>query len=468
MRLLTLSFLLLFAQYVDARTTPKLLVVVVVDQMRGDCLTNFAPQFKKGFKKLMDEGAWYTNAHHTHVPTATAPGHAAIATGQLPEKTGIVGNTWYNMQIGKRVYAVTDENKGAGPYMLEAPTFGDALKKKNNLSKVVAISFKDRSAILLGGKKADMALWFDSSKKHFTTSSFYGESPLWLEAFNEKIKVNTTALADKMTFKLAQKAFDVYDLGKDDNPDVLLIGFSALDSIGHRAGPGSTEVNRQLAILDEIIGDLISFLETRLGHEAFDLVLTSDHGVLPTPEKPSGVKINAKRITFKNLEESVETALQTIQPRADKWVAEVIFPSIYLYPTHAKKQSAPWKDFIGKAVQELQKLDGIESVFSPIQINKADPYFDIYQHSYYAGRSGDLILRPRYGVLITKHSYATDHGTPYAYDTHVPLIFWGNAFKTQKFDAHTAVINIAPTCAELLDVPFSRNEYSRILKEAFN
>ncbi|MGH7455488.1 MAG: alkaline phosphatase family protein [bacterium] len=177
--------------------TPKLAVVIVVDQMRYDYLVRFAGLFSGGLAKLWREGAVFSNAHHDHANTETAPGHATLLTGSYPSHHGIVANDWHERQTGRKIYCVDDSNKalvksgdtvandayaidGKGPHRLQRHTLGDWLKAKYPRAKVISISGKDRSAILMAGFEADAAYWFYAPSGGFVSSRYYLEAlPAW-------------------------------------------------------------------------------------------------------------------------------------------------------------------------------------------------------------------------------------------------------------------------------------------------
>ena len=182
-RLLVLSLLLASA---GAQAAVRLGVVVVVDQMRPEYLDR-SDLPDGGFRRLRREGAVFTNARHLHIPTETGPGHAALSTGRGPAVHGIVANDWYDRSTGSETYCVQDSVYGIGPEHLRGPTLADALKANDPRTRVFAVSGKDRGAVLLGGRKADVVLWFDRVKGEFTTSSYY-RRPSWLAAFNAELK----------------------------------------------------------------------------------------------------------------------------------------------------------------------------------------------------------------------------------------------------------------------------------------
>lgn len=211
MKKLILGFLI-FSSFLNAQEKPKLVVGIVVDQMKMEYLYRFANDFSdNGFKKLMNKGYTFHNMHYNYMPTYTAPGHAAIFTGALPNVNGIVGNDWFNKATGKEMYCTDDESvttlvEGTesegkmSPKNLFSTTITDELKLATNFkSKVIGISIKDRGAILPAGHFADWAFWYTKTG-NFISSSFYGQKlPDWTIQFN----------AEKNYLKYIEKGWDL-------------------------------------------------------------------------------------------------------------------------------------------------------------------------------------------------------------------------------------------------------------------
>lgn len=175
---------------------PKLVVLVVVDQMRFDYFERLGPQWNGGFARLRDEGRVFSSAYHEHALTETAPGHATISTGNDPARHGIVANRWYDRATKRKVNAVDDpqveilghpDATGVSAATLLRPGIGDQLQAEHPDAVVISMAVKDRAAILLGAKHPDAAIWYDDSFGGFTTSTYYGDArPAWVDAYNGK------------------------------------------------------------------------------------------------------------------------------------------------------------------------------------------------------------------------------------------------------------------------------------------
>ncbi len=479
MRSLTLSLcLLVLAQ--GSWAAPRLLVVISVDQFRGDFLDRFSEKFTGGIKELFEGGAVLTNAHHPHVPTATAVGHAAIMTGRFPGENGIVGNRWWDRLSRRTVKASDDSVHGKGPEQLLSYTLGDVLKAKHPDSIVVSVSLKPRSAIMMGGKKADAAIWFDEKKGKFATSSYYGKEPAWLDSFNKELyakggrlarkkrkhyeKLMATPLADRLVLDLAEKALLELPLGEDRTPDILAISFSGTDFVGHRYGPYSRRMTKQILALDGYIGELLDVLKSKVPRKDLAVVLTGDHGALPVVEGRQGKALKAVRVRSQSFKTMLEAGLQKRHPAPGReWLVKLHFPHVYLNRELVGIRGLEWSEFLNDAAEVVEGLEGVAKVFVFGTVDIRDPHARAYARSFHPARSGDLVIRPKRHASFTSQQKGTGHGSPYRYDTHVPIIFWGGDFRTGLFSQKTPVTDIAPTCAAWLGLEFPPANGRRVL-----
>ena len=316
---------------------PALTVVISVDQMRADYMTRFGKEFTGGFARLARERRLHARASRS-CPDRDAPG-AALMTG-APSQHGIVGNEWWDKKEGRAIYAVEDAERWRGPVNLECPTLGDALKASSTASLVVSVSGKDRAAILMGGHKADLALWYDRSSGQFVTSGVYGRMPDWVWLWDDALripvdqreKIASTPRLDAMTLELAAKAIEQSRLGGRGVPDLLAISLSVTDILGHAYGPDSPQMREQLLALDKSLGAFFDGLDRRFGRDGYALALSADHGVTPLPEMSAAP--GALRLISKGLERDLETALRAklgAPPKAGaSWVLDVHSPYVYL------------------------------------------------------------------------------------------------------------------------------------------
>ncbi len=496
---------------IDAQETqqPKLIVGIVVDQMRYDYLTKFYNDFgEDGFKRLLREGLNCKNVHYTYKPTYTGPGHATIFTGTSPSVHGIVGNNWFERSEKESVYCVKlndGDSSSFSPKRLLVETFADALKQHSNFnSKSFGISLKDRGAILPAGHLADGAYWFSSEKGVWQSDAYYlNNNPVWLQEFNaqdyskrylsegwtlsQSISEYSESAPDlnsyefpltknsKTTFPYdlvkAQKesdwgilkkvpqgnqmSADLFKLliekeliGKDDYTDFVSLSFSATDYVGHIFGVQSVEVHDTYIKLDKTIADILQFLDNNVGKEKYTLFLTSDHGAgmprayLKEKGIPSG-KLDGREIS-KNLK---RIAVQ--EGVSEDWIARVMNLNVYFNDSLKATEEEKYQRLKLKCSQWLNKQKGIARVVDLENISDSeDKREKMVLEGVHPKRSGDLVL-----VEEANWSSYTDkgstHGSPYEYDTHVPLLFYGFGIpKGEVLSAHP-VRSIVPSLSLL-------------------
>lgn len=453
------SILFLFLSSISAAWgAPRLVVVVVVDQLRPDYFERYGQEFTGGFKILSERSAFKATAAIPFVPTETAPGHAAIATGEPPNVTGIIGNDWYDRAAKKKVRAAQLSDDNTGPAFLLAPTVGDRLKERTPLSRVASFSLKDRSALMMGGHRADLVVWFSTATKGFTSLP---QTPEWLIPINDELAGKLSGVkpadflasseSDEWLFRLVDRYLDESQIGKYTTPDLLWISFSATDYIGHRHGPDGVEMRGHLKNFDQTLQKLLETLDRKVGADHYDLVLTADHGVMPIPESPEGRKQGARRLFTNNFERLLERRIQNLFPAPGRnWVLETLIPDIYLDRELADSLQLSWPAFIKQVVGMIEGIDEVAHVFvTPVSEDK-DPFTKAYQASVYPSRSGDLLVRMKPYVLTTEHATGTSHGSPYDYDTRIPLFYYGPDFKGKQFSETVLITDIAPTLADIL------------------
>jgi len=511
---------------------PKLILVLSIDQMRFDYLTRFDDLYKGGFRTLLDQGAIFSNANFRHAMTWTGPGHSVILSGRYPRHSGIVANDWYDPFLKRVVDAVEDpahsplggEGSGASPVNFIGSTLGDVLKQKSPESRVAAVSLKDNSAILMAGPRGDAAYWYETSGGNFITSTYYmSTAPTWLEKWNgqrlpdqyagqkwerlledenlyEKYAgpdaiegewdrkdivfphsirgappewgfyndLRRTPFVDEMTLSVSLEALKAHRLGEDNSTDILAIGFSATDVIGHTYGAESQEVMDQLLRLDLILEDLFEEVEARVGLDHTLVVLTSDHGVLPLVETLQAKGIEARRAHPQVLEAAVEQALEKKYPGVENLIADSR-RDIYLDEEVMQRHQLKRQEVETTIIDALLSTGLVEAVYTHSQLlsdkPSNDPYIELFRNSFFQPRS------PHLTVLVKKYTYlepyvgGTGHGTPYDYDRHVPIIFMGADIEPGSYPDPCGPQDIAPTLAQLLGFDYPREEDSRLLSE---
>lgn len=524
----------------DRARAPRLLVVISIDQMRGDTMTRFAGYMRHGLRRMQTEGMTFAEAHHDHGVTVTAAGHATLSTGCTPASTGIIGNDWFDRASGKQEYCTGDDSArivdpvpGAvgfqSPRNLRRPALGDWLKAKNPASKVFSIAGKDRSAILMGGRKPDGAYWYNDKSGRFVTSSYYATSiPKWLESFNAVSRDNAfrtgwvqsmkpedylissedavptendckettfphgftpdapgalesfrkdilkTPFADEMTLDAAQLLISSEGLGADRNPDILWIGLSAADYVGHAYGPLSQEAQDYYFRIDRRLGEFLRFLDERIGPSGYVVALSSDHGSMPLPEDLARRGYPSSRVLTKDFDAMLRTA--TDLAGAELGLTKPLYRTsdyagVYIDLAEATAlgiESARVRKRVAAKVRELGFVaDAMtwEELSAPVDAGDRQ-YLDMYRRSFASDRSPDVLVRPKEFVLMAWKKCGTSHGTPYRFDTHVPMLFFGAGIPAGQSNDRVRTIDLAPTLAALLSVTPPSNVDGRILRLA--
>ena len=326
--------------------TPKLVVIVVIDQFRGDMLERYRSELKgRGFRLFLDEGAWFPDCYYNYANTKTAPGHATIGTGAYTDGHGIENNEFWDASRGyaHKVSSVEDERYslvdlpagskdavGASPRNLRASTLGDELRlATQGRSRVFGVSLKDRAAILPPGQAANAAFWLDDASGHFTTSTYYMEHLLsWAGAFNSGNRLGEAAKAagvdgkgkysagieltpesNRYELDFAQALVTGEHLGKNPTTDPLTISLSAHDVVGHRYGPDSEQEHQMVLGLDRDLDRFFGWLDATVGLKNVWIALTADHGVAPVPATAAALGMNAATVDMKVLAQNINTGL---------------------------------------------------------------------------------------------------------------------------------------------------------------
>ena len=495
----------------------RLVLLIAVDQFRYDYLTRFRADYTDGLKRLLTEGAVFTDASLEHYPTVTAVGHATMLTGATPSVSGIIGNDWFDRSIRASVTSVSDPTvsqlggsgtTGASPRRLLVSTVGDEIKMSSrapkgapNAPRVIGMSLKDRSAILPGGHSADASYWWDTKSGNFVTSTYYvNELPPWVKAFNDQKTPDTFAgrawtliakpappvkqlspdrtaalydgiyaspFGNELLESFADAALTAEQLGQRGVTDLLSVSFSSNDSVGHSLGPDSPEV-RDIAIkTDRAIGRLLSRVDRLVGLQHVLVALTADHGVAPVPEVAKQMGLNAGRMTSNELFVPIQQVLEA-KFGPGKWVASTAGSSPYLdYDLIAKMKADP-AEVRQTAAAAAMAVPHVARVYTRDQLQRGEVSNDRVGQRVLRGfnpqRSGDLeILLEPYWM---RQATGTTHGTPYNYDSHIPLILMGSRIKPGEYSDHVALNDLAPTLATIAGVEIPGGSSGRVLTEA--
>jgi len=496
---------------------PKLVVAIVVDQFRYDYLTRFRNDYKGGLDRMLRQGAVFTNARYEQAPTVTAVGHSIVMTGAMPAVSGIVGNTWIDRKTGKQVTSVCDSNfhvvgaetpepgprcedsDPASPNRLLVSTVGDELRNRDERSKVFGISLKARSAILPSGHRANGAFWFDDKSGAFVSSDFYfAELPEWVREFNhQKLadeylsrkwpgfdswdfhadagslrpyeKIPASPWGNELLEKLAERAIDAEKLGQREATDLLTLSFSSNDYVGHQTGPDAPEVRDMCMRTDQLLAKLFDLVERKVGLDNSLFVLSADHGVAPVPETQRQRKMPGDYV-YVDLEDIVRSAFAK-QFGDGEYIAGTVDNTIYLdHKAMEEKKIDPSMAYRAAAEALLAVPQAhVARVFTRDQLEHGiagDAVSRALINGFYPPRSGDIIvLFEPYYMPFSKLPTRTTHFTPYNYDTHVPVIFFGAGVKPGWRSNNVQVNDIAPTLAALMDVELPSGAFGRVLTE---
>ncbi len=492
---------------------PKLVVIIVIDQFRGDYLERYRDQWGEGgFRLLLDHGADFTDCNYDYANTRTAPGHATLLTGAYTNGHGIMANDWWDPQKKAMVQAADDDQTklvgiaggapGASPHNLLADTLGDELKlATHGKARVFGIALKDRASVLPAGFAANGAYWIDRATGAWITSTYYrSELPRWAQDFNDSKRagkylnqdwkdsngnllrstrppagkpvnfydlVGSTPLANDYEFEFARELITYEKLGSGPATDLLIISLSANDILGHKVGPDSAEMQAMALATDRQLAGFFEFLGHQIGLANVWIALSADHGISPLPEFAAGLHLPAANISGDKIRAQINRGLSARFSHSAEYVEELDYPVTWLNSeafaaVKANEQEA--EHVVGEAL----KTTGLRSYYTRSQLERGDaPNTGLglkYLHSY-SPLGGWYVLGvpPPFTIGFIG---GTDHATPYTYDTHVPLAFYGLPFQPGTYRTHAEPVDLAVTLASLLGINAPSHAIGRVLTEA--
>ena len=517
---IVLAFAVALASW-DINAEPRLVVLVAVDQLRAD---RMSPDMPGGLGRLMREGFAYTNATLDHALTATCPGHVAISTGVNPNKAGITYNSFIDHQTMEPRYCLDDsdpvttvlgDSSRRSPKNIKATTLGDWLKETSPRSKVFSVSGKDRTAIAMAGKKPDGAFWFNVKTNGFTTSGYYmSKLPGYVSEFNgtdffvdgfgeilppawnhprrgaraddyvgemqllkrasphplnsdqgagKPTNFYQSPYLDLATAGLAKSIIEDEELGQRGVTDLLAIGFSATDTVGHTYGPFSSEAADALIMLDDALGRLMVMLDVKLDRD-YVLVLTSDHGVMPLPEYlvakgEMACPVENGRVDRLTLGFRIQWHLSwefKIPPGTSANLVDTSLAGlagVVVNERYAKELGVAVEDVVASLEGFLEDEPYIEEAWTVEEILTRDtPMARLYQNSYVPGQSAHVIAQLKETCLVWFFDEGTSHGSPYLYDRHIPMVFYGAKIAAGSSAAEVHSVDIAPTLSGMIGV----------------
>ena len=498
---------------------PRLIVAISIDQFSADLFAQYRQHFTGGLKRLSN-GMAFPSGYQSHAATETCPGHSTILTGARPARTGIIANDWFDpaaRPASPRIYCAEDESvpgstadhPTASPLHLRVQTLGDLMHRADPRSRVVAVAGKDRAAIMMGGHNPDQRWWWDNDSGAFvghrgatppaalrTVNTHVAEAlarardamalpdiceprsraialprhdPVGAGRFARAAGARTAFRAspdlDAAIVDLALGLRDEMNLGEGPATDLLAIGLSATDYVGHTYGTQGAEMCIQLVALDHALSDLFQALD-RHGVD-FVVVLTADHGGLDLPERASAQAGGGARAFAALAPGAVGERIATLLhlgtsplsgtgPSGDMYIdpalpartrARILAEGVAIYRSYPQQVQAV---FTRAEIQATAMPTGEPTAWSLIQRARA---------SYDRQRSGDfyVVLRPRITPITdpTGNGYVATHGSPWDYDRRVPILFWRRGMAPFEQPLPVETVDIMPTLAALIGLPLA-------------
>ena len=460
---------------------PRLVVGVVVDQMRWDYLGRYYEKFSgDGFRRMIDQGYSCNNCLINYLPAVTAIGHASVYTGTTPAFHGICGNNFYI--DGNRVYCTEDstvnvvgtDNQSKGqmsPHNMLSTTIGDQLRLHTDFqSKVIGVSYKERAAILPAGHSATAAYWLDIKNQQFITSTYYmTELPAWAKRQNQLLKTNQAVkkagenigsypLCGTITTDMAIAALRGEQLGKGKQTDMLCVSYSQTDVIGHEYGTRSEQTDAAYLQLDRDLGRLLKALDEQVGRDNYLLFLTADHGAAHNFQFMNDHKLPGGKWLIPDMKDRVESYIAKKLGNPEPVIADEMDYRFFFDRQAIARQGLDLQQVKEVAKECLRQLPNVCFVVDYEQATQQGlpPIIrDRVLMGYHYRRSGDLVVVTNPGY----YSYGkwssptgTTHGEWNPYDAHIPLLFFGWKVPHGATSREVHITDIAPTVCQLLHI----------------
>ncbi len=490
---------------------PRLVVTIVVDQLREDVLERYESTFTGGFRRLLDEGYRFTQASHAHARTSTAPGHATLATGVFPSRHAIVANSWAQRRgfRWENVYAVEDldspilgfENEpalqGRSPLNLNREALPDWFGAADQDSRRVSISKKDRAAVPMGGKNTEHVYWLLPELGRFVTSTYYmNRYPGWLERFNEQVMPGMTESAAWES----QVPAELQGLAR---PDEAIYEYDGVHSVfphvsAEENAPDTTRMQHNVWALDRPPADNAVMALARTVIDEFDLgqrdnvdylsisLSATDrvgHPFGPFSQEVFSTLLNVDALLgdfFELLDSEVGAGTWVVGLSADHGVATMPEYAVELGMVDAERKSVrALRASLAEVLNEVAQAGGspdviaqglakaveerglAEKAYTHFEFTRgapADSFSILYRNSYYPGRAWDDLSRFGVDLRHGEGDYVgfptgTNHESPYWYDRHVPMIFLGSSIVAGVSNDPVYTVDFAPTLAALAGIP---------------
>lgn len=495
--------------------TPRLLVVIVAEQFRADYIDRYRAGFGPGgFERLLAEGAWFRRCRFLHQATLAAPGAAVLSTGAYAEMNGIVADSWYEVEQQRLVGAAESTNSAGAagngeavisPGNLIGSTVADELRLgTDGQSRVISISGRPEPAVFLGGR-GPLGCYWSGADGRFRTSSYYGDAtPDWVEVFNKEhpasrhagaawkavgAEENSAALrvlgaggsdgaesfwplyraspfAIEDTLAFADRAIAEGRLGLGAYPDLLFINLSAPAYLALETGAESPLMRDLVLRLDKSLEAFLAKLDERIPAGNAGVVFTSTHGIPPLPSSARVRGVPSGRVSGPDLVEAMNAALgKQFGPKV--FVEKYVYPFVYLSADARGRAAAERAAMVRAAGEAASKLAGVAGYYSPLASSAPAALADLFRHTWNEERCGSLmLLYEPFFVENYGDGRGTAPGSPYSYDTDVPLILFGRRIRPGIHEGEIDAASVAPTLAALLRIAAPSGATARVLSEA--
>jgi predicted AlkP superfamily pyrophosphatase or phosphodiesterase len=500
--------------------TPTLVIVIAVDQMRGDYLDRFGSMLTGGLARLRRQGAQFTHAYQDHGVTETAPGHASILSGRVPASTGIIRNS--DGVNDSTAPLVETTGPGASPERFMGTTLVDWIQARYPAARVLSVSRKDRSAILMVGVSKSPVYWFSGGR--FTTSRYYADTlPAWVRGINSEVaawhapgdqwnlllsearypeddsvpwehggrdlvfphrvaplavtapgnglNVVDTPYMDSLTLAFALRGVAATGLGRGPAPDILALGLSSSDAVGHAWGPDSREIRDQVVRLDRWLGVFLDSLAKLCDPARTLIVLTSDHGITSYPEtlRAAGHPEAGYVVT-----DTVISAWQyALEDRLGpgRWIGrEYGMVLLDLVALRAHRVNAD--SLTDRLAADLRRVPGVLRVDTRRTLaggdTARDPVLRRWRHAIPEHFPIGAMITLKPNMVFGPPNGTARHGQNSDSDAHVPLVFWYPGIRAARYAERVSTVDIAPTLASILGVTPSEPLSGRVLEQVVN
>jgi predicted AlkP superfamily pyrophosphatase or phosphodiesterase len=498
------------------QTPPKLIVAISVDQFAADLFQQYRQRFDGGLRRL-SQGVVFPNGYQGHNATETCPGHSTILTGSRPSRTGIIANNWFNLSAARedkgiycsedpRVPGSTSSAYTVSSYHLKVPALGDRMKRADPRSRVAVIAGKDRAAIMMGGYNPDQRWWWaskefvshagaaspviaegnreitadiargrgardlpDVCKPHSRAVPVVGaDKPVgegrFLRAADDSRGFRASPDLDRATLELGDALRRDMKLGQGEATDLLILGLSATDYVGHTYGTQGAEMCIQLMALDNALGDFFRKLDAT-GID-YLVMLTADHGGHDIPERhrehaaPDAMRVDPA-LNSGNMAKALAAKLRL---KGEVLYGDGAFGDMYVDRKLAPAQRAR---VAAEAVRTYRAHPQVAAVFTKAEIMASAPpkgapdgwtLLERAKASFDPDRSGDFVvlLKPRVTPIFdTNRGYVSTHGSPWDYDRKVPILFWRKGMTPFEQPLAVETADILPTLASVIGVPIT-------------